>query len=300
MRRILVTGGSGFIGTHLVRLLRDRGMHVRILDLAGTPSEDVLDPIALGSAITDADVVVHLAAKVSVPWCDAHPEESNRINVGGTRAVIEASLAQKRRPKVVFASSAAVYGGAGREGQAILESTPLPPPLSAYAAQKRESEEALRVAHAQHGLAALNLRFFNVYGEGQDPKSPYSGVITQFLDRIRAGKDLELHGGGMATRDFVSVHDLVRGIVSAIELDPARCQGQAVNLGTGHALTIRALAEMLAELARERGMRVPKISAVSERAGDVPHSCASVALARELLAYRPERDLRIELGRLLG
>jgi len=219
----LVTGGCGFIGSHLVAALLARGDRVRVLDDLSTGRRenlapgaelsegDVADPAAVRAAMAGAAVCFHLAAIASVErgmteWLTTH-----RANLSGTIAVFDAARAAGRIP-VVYASSAAVYGE--QERLPIAEDAPTLP-LSAYGADKLGCELHARVAGHVHGVPTMGLRFFNVFGARQDPGSPYSGVISIFCDRMSRGEGVTIHGDGGQTRDFIHVSDVVRGLVAA-------------------------------------------------------------------------------------
>lgn len=296
-RPILITGGAGFIGTHLARALLSAGIPVRCLDLKKTRVAhalldarigDVRNPETVRAAVQGTDAVFHFAALASVEVCQKEPRESYETNVWGTLQVLEAlreeaeTRAAGNAPRLIFSGSASVYGAIGKPGVPISEETPLPTPLSFYAAQKLASEEMIRqYAHA-FSLPATVFRFFNVYGEGQDPLSPYSGVISIFLHRLSAGQELRLYGGGHQTRDYVSVHDLVRALSASLDLDPGQCLGEPINLGSGTATTVRELADLLLLAS---GKRVPIVEA-PPREGDVPHSRADVKRAEEKLSWK--------------
>jgi UDP-glucose 4-epimerase len=258
MRTYLVTGGCGFIGAHVVRALRARGDAVRVLDDLSSGeavrAEDadlrvasIIDPAAVASAMEGVDAVVHLAAVASVERCIQQWAESSRINLGGTVEVLLAASAC--HAPVVFASSAAIYGA--QPSMPIREQT-RPHPLSAYGADKLGNElHAAAMAEAR-GLRSVGLRFFNVYGEGQDPRSPYSGVISIFRQRLSAGEPVTIYGDGGATRDFVAVHDVVAALLAASDalLRMPRGQGfhAAYNVCTGVPTSVLELASLFASM----------------------------------------------------
>lgn len=279
----LVSGGCGFIGSHLVEALLARGDRVRILDDLSTGKRshalegtellvgDVADSAAVGAAMDGVDGCFHLAAIASVErgrneWLATH-----RANLTGTITVFDKARAARagRAVPVVYASSAAVYGDTAATPTA--ESEP-PCPLSAYGADKLGCELHARVAWHIHRVPNVGLRFFNVYGPRQDPSSPYSGVISIFADRLAAGRGIDIFGDGRQVRDFVFVKDVVRHLVAAME----RAESNAVfNVCTGRGTTILALAETLGGLLGRR----PEIAAKPPRAGDIRISIGSPAAA---------------------
>lgn len=304
--RALITGGAGFIGTHLCRQLIRGGHSVRVLDLK-KPAEavhgveyrqgDVRRGEDVRSAVEGVEAVFHFAAMVSVPLCQEKPIESYETNLLGTARVLEAIRDQARRSspgspsalpaRIVFAGSSAVYGNLGKPGVPLLESSTLPSPLSFYGAQKLGSEHMIRVFFEKEKIPSTVFRFFNVYGQGQDPSSPYSGVISIFHRRALEGKSLMLQGGGKQTRDFVAVGDVVRACASVLEIPARECRPEPMNIGTGKPTTIRELAETIC---RAVGKSVPLEDAPA-REGDVPHSLASIEEARKRLRWAPELGL---------
>lgn len=306
-RQFLVTGGAGFIGSHLVDALLAAGNKVRVLDdfssgkaahLEGAERSgrlevtraDVRDSAAVEAAVMGVDGIFHLAALVSVPLSLAQPRRSFEINVGGTVNVLEAARAKGVR-RVVFASSAAVYGdtpGAAREDE-----TPLRP-LSPYAADKLAGEQYCALYGRQYGLEAAALRFFNVYGRRQDPASPYSGVISVFAERLRRRDGVTIYGDGKQTRDFVHVSDVAQAMMAA--MSAGRAGFTACNIGTGKAVGIDRLLEMLAGIVGWQ----PPVDRQPARLGDIRHSCADIRRAHELFGYAPRRDLAAGLRELLA
>lgn len=306
--RVLVTGGAGFIGTHLCRALVKKGYRVSVLDVQAPATAvegveyvrgDVRDAKVLEKCIQGVQAVYHYAAMVSVPLCQEKPIESYEVNLLATNQVLEAIRKESARQgfpvRLVFAGSSVVYGNLGREGVALKEDGPKDDPRSFYGAQKLGCEHMIRLYCDTYGTPAVVFRFFNVYGPGQDPKSPYSGVISIFSSAVLEGRPLQLNGGGTLTRDFVSVHDLVRACAQALELPGSECQGKAINLGSGQMLTVRGLAE---EMQKVSGRKVEMRDAPF-RSGDVLHSLADIHRARELLGWKPEVSLGEGLEELL-
>jgi UDP-glucose 4-epimerase len=306
----LVTGGAGFIGTHLCRRLVELGHGVRVLDQrapanGGVPGVeymrgDVRDLALVERLLEGVADVYHLAAIVSVPLCQKDPLDSYSTNFTGTLTVLEAirrrAQAAGRPPQgLVFASTAALYGSMGDDGRALRESDAARSFSSFYAAQKRASEQALDQYLKAFGVPSLAFRFFNVYGPGQDPTSPYSGVITIFAKLAKEGKQLPLNGGGVQTRDFIAVYDIVAGLIAALDLPKTKWDAQAMNLGTGTSLEIRNLAEMIRDASGLGSILVE----APPREGDVLHSLADISRAREALGFRPEHQLKKTLPELL-
>jgi len=295
-RSVLVTGGAGFVGGHLVDALLPQN-EVRVLDngfsgdLESVPEAaeliegDVRDPTALERATADVDVVFHQAAVVSVSESVERPVESNAVNLTGTLAVLEA--ARREDARVVFASSAAVYGKPSRVP--IAEDDPTEP-LSPYGLQKLAADRYLRLYADLYDLETVALRYFNVYGQGQT--SEYAGVITAFLDRLRAGEPPIVHGEGTQTRDFVHVSDVVRANLQAATTDAV---GRAYNVGTGRSVTIREVADLLVDLADLDAD--PTYG--PGRAGDIDHSEADVSAARSALGFEPQVGLEEGLATLV-
>ncbi|PUA47255.1 NAD-dependent dehydratase [Pseudomonas protegens] len=285
--RILVTGGAGFIGSHLVDALLAKGYAVHVLDDLSTGKTsnlplthhglkltvgDVADATLLATAMSGCDAVVHLAAVASVQASVEDPVRTHQSNFIGTLRVCEAMAAAGIR-RVVFASSAAVYGNNG-EGTAIGEDTPKSP-LTPYAADKLASEYYLDFYRRQHGLEPVILRFFNIFGPRQDPSSPYSGVISIFSERARSQQPITLFGDGGQTRDFVYVADLVKILVQGLE-QPAPAI-DATNVGLGG---VTSLNDLIATLQQISGQPL-KVNHAAARSGDIRHSKADNRRLRE-------------------
>ncbi len=290
----LVTGGAGFIGSHLVDALIARGDHVRVLDDLSTGRSgnlssaaelvrgSVADPLAVRAAMRDVAGVFHLAAVASVARCTEQWAEAHAINQSGTVHVLEAARAYGCLP-VVYASSAAVYG---TRPEAVAREADAPAPCSPYGCDKLGSELHAGVARTLFGIPAVGLRFFNVYGPRQDGASPYSGVISIFANRLRRGEKLVLNGGGNQTRDFVYVADVVRALLTAMARAPDL--PPVINVCTGRAVSVRSVASCLAVLSG----RTPQFETAPGRAGDILHSCGDPALLRASLGI----ECRVAIG----
>jgi UDP-glucose 4-epimerase len=316
----LVTGGAGFIGSHLCDALIARGDRVRVLDDLSTGHRsnlpaaatlppaltlpaatlpgaltliegDVADPTIVAAAMEGVDGCFHLAAIASVEkgitdWLGTH-----RVNSTGTITVFDAIRRQGSRIPVVYASSAAVYGDAATVP--IAETEPCRP-LSAYGADKYGCELHARVASHVHGIPTVGLRFFNVYGPRQDPKSPYSGVISIFCERIIAGTPISIFGDGRQTRDFVYVADVVAALLASMALRPA--DAPVFNVCTGVPTSVEALASLIAELAGKN----PQVQTQPARAGEIRHSLGVPTRADAVLGLRERVELRSGLGQVLA
>lgn len=291
---ILITGGAGFIGSHLCRVLVKNGHRVRVLDLKDPPTPvetveykrgDIRNSEDLQSAISGVDAVYHFAAIVSVPVCQNQPLESYSTNLTGTLQVMEAVRQEMKKSgkktRVIFAGSSVVYGHLGQKGLKLPESQTADFPLSFYGAQKLGSEQTIRLYSSLHQIPAVIFRFFNVYGPGQDPSSPYSGVISIFSKCLQEGAPLSLHGGGKQTRDFVYVGEVARACSMALDLEEKLCDGRAINLGTGSAITVRELAQIMVKLS---GKEV-SLRETPPREGDVLYSQSDPSRAQSLLNW---------------
>jgi len=303
---ILVTGGAGFIGSHLVDALLARGRAVRVLDNFSTGKRsnlpnsdrlevlegDVADAQIVRRAVLGCAAVVHLAAVASVQASVDDPVGTHQSNLVGTLNLCEAMRETGVR-RVVFASSAAVYGNNG-EGRAIDEDTPKAP-LTPYAADKLASEHYLDFYQRQHGLEPVVFRFFNIYGPRQDPSSPYSGVISIFTERAQKGLPITVFGDGEQTRDFLYVGDLVELLVQALETNLVE-QG-AINVGLNRATSLN---ELLATIGDVLG-GLPPVSYQAPRGGDIRHSRANNArLLQRFRLPEPATDMRSGLTKLLN
>jgi len=298
----LVTGGAGFIGSHLCEALLARGDTVRVLDdlstgkLENLPPNveliegDVADLKMVRDAVAGIAGCFHLAAIASVErgitdWLGTH-----RANLTGAITLFDAIRRLPVKVPVVYASSAAVYGNVAT--MPITEQTERHP-FSAYGADKYGCELHARVASHVHGIPTVGLRFFNIYGPRQDPLSPYSGVISIFCERISRGAAIDVNGDGGQTRDFVYVADVVRALLAAMRLRPT--DAPAFNVCTGNPISVLDLAHTIAELS---GRRLD-VNHRPSRGGDIRHSSGSPALSRAMLALPEPVTLRVGLGKVL-
>ncbi|HVC55965.1 MAG TPA: NAD-dependent epimerase/dehydratase family protein [Stellaceae bacterium] len=296
----LVTGGCGFIGSHLCEALVREGARVRVLDDLSTGSldnippgvevvrGDVADRDTVVAAMRDVDGCFHLAAVASVErsrqdWLGAH-----RTNVTGAVAVFDAArqVGRQRPVPVVYASSAAVYGNSAT--MPIREDAEKQP-SSAYGADKYGCELHARIASELHGVPTIGLRFFNVYGPRQDPKSPYSGVISIFCDRLRRGLPIQIFGDGSQTRDFIFVEDVVTALLASMLRPPAA--PAVFNVCSGRQTSVLELALMISRLCGHR----PEIHHLPTRSGEIVHSFGDCSAARQQLGLPAPSDLRVSL-----
>jgi len=296
-RTVLVTGGAGFVGSHLVNALSE-AREIRVLDdlSAGRRERipggatliegDVCDRDAVARAVAGVDVIFHQAAVVSVERSIESPAETHAANVGGTLELLEAARRQDAR--FVAASSAAVYGHP--VNLPVNEEDPKRP-LSPYGIGKLAVDHYCRRYYDLYGLETVALRYFNVYGPGQSG-GQYSGVIDIFSRQARSGEPITVHGDGSQTRDFVHVRDVVDANLRAAS---ANAVGDAINVGTGKSVTIMELAELI----RDRtGASVP-IEETPPREGDIEHSRADISKATRTLGYEPTVSIETGIERLL-
>ena len=293
---VCVTGGAGFIGSHLVETLVSLGAETRVLDdlssgrretLEAIPglrweAGSILDDTHLNRAVRGCSVVFHLAAVASVPESLDRPERAVQVNTVGTMRVLQAARRNGVK-RVVYAASSSAYGNAAqlpcRESQA-------PDPGSPYAAAKLAGEHLMRAWSDSFGLGTICLRYFNVFGPRQRADSAYAAVIARWMDALRRGEPVVIHGDGHQTRDFAFVSNAVHANLLAATA-PAALTGQSVNVGSGRATS---LLDLLAVLERVTGRRAERRQE-AERPGDVRNSCADLTQAESLLGYRPVTSL---------
>jgi UDP-glucose 4-epimerase len=305
MSSYLVTGGAGFIGSNLVDALLDQGHRVRVFDdlssgnRANVPREaeflegDVTDPAEVAQAFEGIDGCFHLAAIASVVRSNQEWLRTHQVNLTGTINVLDQARRSRGRPEipVVYASTAAVYGDSGNlpvSEQRIVA------PFSAYGADKYACELHARVAGAVHGIPTIGLRFFNLYGPRQDRRSPYSGVIAIFAERLASAEPLEIFGDGEQVRDFTYVGDAVSALCRA--LPTASTSAPVFNVCTGRGTTIRGLAETMAALYGTE----PLINYRPARLGEVRVSVGDPIYAAETLGFKAETQLTDGLSMTLN
>ncbi|MFN7927300.1 MAG: SDR family oxidoreductase [Blastocatellia bacterium] len=288
----LVTGGAGFIGSHIATALVQRGEQVRVLDnlLTGHRANlahlaeqvefiegSITDPAITRAAMQGVQIVFHEAAIPSVPRSVANPQESHEANVNGTFNVLLAAK-EVGVKRVVYAASSSAYG----DTEVLPKHTEMiPNPLSPYAAQKLFGEYYCQVFAKVYGLETVSLRYFNVFGPRQDPSSPYSGVISKFVTSLLANEAPMIFGDGEQTRDFTYIDNVVSANLLAAETPNAN--GTVVNVGVGDRISLN---QLLAELQKILGTNLPPKYAET-RAGDVRDSQADISLTEKLLGYKP-------------
>lgn len=301
----LVTGGSGFIGSHVVEGLLAAGRTVRVLDdlstghahnLEGFDCEvlhgDAADPAVAHAACRGVARIFHLAARPSVPWSFEEPELARHANHGTTEALIDAAVAQGVQ-RIVFSSSSAIYG----DSPDLPKTEAMEPaPKSPYAEHKLAGEKALAQAARTSGLESVSLRYFNVFGPRQDPSSAYSGVISLFARWLQEGTPPTFFGDGLQTRDFIFVRDVVRANRLAGEVR-LKESARVLNIACGHRISILDLWRTMCGIAGQEGGEPRFLPA---REGDVRHSLADITRAREELGFEPEYDLEQGLKRTLA
>lgn len=292
MDKCLVTGGAGFIGSHLVEKLLKLGKKVRVLDNFSTGHKDNLEPFQdrvdfiegdirdrqiVSVAMKNVDYVFHLAANCAVPQSMEDPLETHEVNVTGTLNLLLAARDEKAK-RFVFSSSAAVYGDTKKFP--TREENPLRP-LSPYGSSKVLGEAYNRLFSQAYGLDTVSLRYFNVYGPRQNPESRYSTVIPIFVRSFLQGKNPKIHWDGKQSRDFVYVDDVVRANLLAIEGD--RQNASVYNIASGEELSILEIYTMLAHELNRAGL---KPSFGPKRPGDVRRALANIEKAKKKLGYR--------------
>ena len=311
--RYLVTGGAGFIGSHLVEALLRRGQKVRVLDNLSTgkrdnlsflgrlPEEaaancelrvgDVRDLNTVRKSTVGADYILHHAALGSVQRSVEDPIASNDVNVGGTLNVLKAALENQVRG-IVYASSSSVYGAAPTLPR---EEDQFPVPLSPYAASKLAGEHYCSVFAKTYGLSIVGLRYFNVFGPRQDPQSQYSAVIPRFIDAALHDRPLEIHGDGFQTRDFTYVENVVDANLQALNTLAAD-SGGVFNIACGETYSVLDLVSFLSQLLGKNLRMVH----TEPRKGDVRDSVAKITKAERQLGYRPKTSFVEGLRRTIA
>jgi UDP-glucose 4-epimerase len=292
--KVLVTGGAGFIGKYLVKSLLEKGNSVTIFDNFSNSTKNSINFLEnvgakviegditklddILNAIKDNEIVIHLAAKISVSESISNPLQTYRVNVEGTKNVLTA-CEKNNVKKLIAASSAAVYGE-GDPNVKLTEEAELNP-ISPYGQSKVKMESVIKEFESKHDINCIMLRFFNIYGVGQT--SEYAGVITKFLERIEHGKSLEIFGDGLQTRDFVAIDDIISSINDGI----LNGKSGTYNIGNGKSTTIKDLAELMISISGKR----LDITYTDSLKGDIRNSQADISLAKKEINYFPKCKL---------
>ncbi len=308
MANFLITGGAGFIGSNIAKVLLNRGDTVRVLDNLSTGKRenlnfsdvapgivnnletvegDITDLDTCRRAVAGVEYVLHQAAIPSVPRSIAQPRESNQANVDGTLNLLLAARDAGVK-RLVFASSSAVYGDSPGFPR---KETIIPRPLSPYAVQKLTAEHYLRIFHDLYGLETISLRYFNVFGPHQDPNSEYAAVVPRFIKAFLTGTSPTVYGDGEQSRDFTYVDNVVYGNLLAVEAKDA--PGKVINLACGGQLTLN---QLLVHLRQITGSDAEAVY-TDPRPGDVRHSWADISVSEQVLDYKTQVALEEGLGK---
>jgi UDP-glucose 4-epimerase len=300
----LVTGGAGFIGSHLVEELVKRGEQVRVLDNFSTGKRENLTPFLdrielvegdirsyhiVREVVKGVDYVLHQGALPSVPRSVNDPITTNEVNVGGTLNILDASRNAGVK-RVVYASSSSVYGA---NKELPKREDMLPQPISPYAVAKLTGEKYCHVFSRTYGLETVALRYFNVFGPRQDPKSQYSAVIPKFVVGMMEGEELKIHGDGTQSRDFTYVSNVVEANLLAVQAKGV--SGEVFNLACGRSLSLNEMVEHIAQVLN----RKENIVYGPPQSGDVTHSLADISRTRQYLGYEPRVPVREGLERVM-
>jgi nucleoside-diphosphate-sugar epimerase len=303
--KYLVTGGAGFIGSHIVKRLVDHGSRVRVVDNLSTGQARRLDTVrtsiqfvegdlaeeAIAREVVDGvDFVLHQAAVPSVQRSVADPVATNRANVTATVNLLEACRkAQVRR--IVFAASSSAYG----DTEVLPKHEDMPPnPLSPYALQKVVGERYCKLYHDLYGLETVSLRYFNVFGPQQDPHSEYSAVIPKFITRLLANQTITIHGDGEQSRDFTFIDNVVEA--NLLALKGPNAAGKMYNIGCGERVTLNRLVVLLEQQLSVKA----QVNFGPPKAGDVRHSLADIERAKAMLHYHPRITVEEGLRRTVA
>lgn len=302
--RFFITGGAGFIGSHLITSLLDLEQKITIYDNYSNSSKekisalvekgicliegDILDYDKLSESMKDHDIVIHLAAQIDVNESIKNPEFTKKVNVDGTINVLN-SCKQNKIKIFIAISSASVYGNSN---ELPLKETSSLNPISPYGQSKLEMEKKIRNFSKNNDLNSIILRLFNVYGKGQT--DAYAGVITKFCNNMKNNKSLTIFGDGSFTRDFVHVTDVVKAIINASNKMDGK-KGDVYNISSGVRTSILELAELILSISR-KGL---EIRYLPSKKGDIPHSQASTELAKKELDFTPKISLKAGLEDLL-
>jgi nucleoside-diphosphate-sugar epimerase len=294
--RYLITGGAGFIGSHLVTHVLGAGGNVRIVDNLSTGSAkrlnqirdsvelvtgDLADNSVAAEVVKDVDYVLHQAAVPSVQRSVVDPVGTNRSNVTATLNLLENSRKARVR-RFVYAASSSAYG----DTEVLPKSEDMPAnPLSPYALQKWVGERYCKLYHELYGLETVSLRYFNVFGPGQDPYSEYSAVIPKFTTKLLAQEPITVYGDGEQSRDFTYIDNVIQANLLALRAPNA--PGEVCNIGCGQRVTLNQLIQILEELLKVRA----QVTYAPAKPGDVRHSLADITKATRVLGYVPETEI---------
>jgi nucleoside-diphosphate-sugar epimerase len=296
-RLVLVTGGAGFIGSHLVDALVAAGLRVRVIDNFATGRHefvnraaelvegDIRDASSIGDAFDGVDTVFHVAALPRIPLSIAKPVETHMTNVVGTLNVLIAARDRKVR-RVVFSGSSSVYG---EQAKMPLVETMTPNPLNPYALQKYVGEQYARMFHRLFAMQTITLRYFGVYGPRMPSEGSYVLAVAAFLKACREGRPLEIFGDGEQTRDFTHVRDVVSANMLAMDCDVALADGRAINVGRGENVSVNRIAAMIG------GQTVHR----EGRAGDMRDTLADRREAKRVLGWHPRVSIEEGIAELL-
>lgn len=308
MKRILVTGGAGFIGSNITDFLLEKNYRVRVLDNLSTGNKnnlshhsehpnfefmygDITNLEHLRKACKDVDAICHQAALGSVPRSIEDPLSSHNANVNGYLNVLVAAK-ENNIKRVVYASSSSVYGD---EPNLPKVEPRIGKQLSPYAVTKYIDELYGRLFSELYGMECIGFRYFNVFGPRQDPNGPYAAVIPKFIDCLKKGVSPTINGDGTYSRDFTYVENVVQANYLGLTVENPECFGQIFNIGAGGRVTIGEMYEMIKE---SMGLDI-KANHKENRKGDIPHSNANVDKAKELLGYTPNIDFKTGIQLLL-
>ena len=292
--KILITGGAGFIGKHLVSFLLKKNHSVTIFDNFSNSTKESIDSLihmgvnvvegdilnlsSIQNAMKDFDVVIHLAAKISVSESIDNPSETLQVNVNGTKNVLT-SCEKNHIKKLIVASSAAVYGE-GNQDVGIVEDTKMNP-ISPYGESKVKMEKVVCEWKPNYDCNYVILRFFNIYGIDQSLE--YAGVITKCLEKMKQKKPIEIFGDGLQTRDFVAIEDVVNAFYNALKSN----NSGIYNIGSGKAVTINELVDMIVSLSGKK----LDIKHLDAKKGEIKHSHADISKAEKEIGFSPKINL---------
>ena len=293
--KIFVTGGSGFIGKHLIKKLQNEHELIIYENFSNSSEKDFSNLLKnnislikgdmtnfslLKKSLMNVDLVIHLAARIDILESITHPNETHKINVEGSLNILRCCV-ENNIKNFISASSAAVYGN---PTEIPVSEKTVPNPVSPYGAEKLSLEFYAKAFANAYDMNCISLRFFNVYGKGQS--NEYAGVITKFMEKIHSNQPLTIFGNGENTRDFIHIDDLVDGIVKSISNINGK-KGNVYNLASGVSTSVKELAELMILISKKN----LKLNFIDSRPGDLLHSLASIELAKKELGFEPKISL---------